>query len=288
MSPDFRFNKIDIVTTRNSLRKFLKFCTGGRPDSFRVDLSIVKNTMFIEQYNVIDMTQGMGWGHSFEKAFTKYPLGLEGSTTHDRFLQYPIGDLNCLVGFEVDACYEENDDESGLQDGLERLSLDNPGPSTALPKAVGKCSMPPPSSRLPPGTKIMPQSTAAELKTCKLGKSGITAYLPQLWFGRTSWLITGSHNQGTFTTTTITDVSSRLAQWETERQQDLRRLAAFLAALREAVRKSGKPRCCLMYEKIPMPEGGIRGGPNVVKLFAVKPTSTEKVVPEEAFSQFWS
>jgi hypothetical protein len=28
MKPDFRFNGIDVVTTRNSLRKFLKFCGG--------------------------------------------------------------------------------------------------------------------------------------------------------------------------------------------------------------------------------------------------------------------
>ena len=288
MSPDFRFNEIDIVTTRNSLRKFLEFCTGRRQDSFRVNLSIVNNTLFIEQYNVINMAQGRGWGHNFEKTFTRYPAGLEGSTTHDRFLRYPIADLSCLVGFEVDACYEGNEAEStqaqteveGLQDGLERLFLNKPGPSTVVAK-VGECSMLPPSPRLPQGTKKMAQSSAAELKTCKLGKSGITAYLAQLWFGRTRWLIVGSHDQGTIVTNTITDVSSRLMQWEAERQQDLRKLSAFLAELREAVRKSGKTRCCLMYEK------GILGGPNLVKLFAVKSTKVEKVVPKEVFSQFW-
>lgn len=291
MSPDFRFNEIDIVTTRNSLRKFLDFCAGRRQDNFRVNLSIIENTLFIEQYNVINMAQGTGWGHSFEKVFTKYPPGLERSTTHDRFLQYPIGDMNCLVGFEVDACYEDNNGEAGrvqtevegLQRELKHLSLDTSSLSAAPSNAVGECWMPPPSPHLPPGTKTMPQPTAAEMKTCKLGKSGITAYLSQLWFGRTTWLIVAAHKEGTITNTKITDVTTRLMQWEIERQQDLRKLAAFLAEVREAIQKSGKRKCSLIYEK-----GGI-GEPNTIKLFEVTMTETEKAVPDQAFiGQFWS
>ncbi|KAK0648462.1 hypothetical protein B0T16DRAFT_324280 [Cercophora newfieldiana] len=288
MDPDFRFNKIDIVTTRNSLRKFLDFCSGRRPDSFRVNLSLVENTLFIEQHNVINMAQGTGWGHSFEKAFTRYPPGFESSTTHDRFLQYPLGDLNCLVGFEVDACYRGDGSEptqvqpdiEELQDGLGEISLNDS--ATPLPNTIGKCSMPRPSPHLPAGTTIMPQSAAAELKTCKVGKSGIAAYLPQLWFGRTSWLIVASHKEGTFINTKIMDVASRLTQWEVERQDDLRMLAAFLAAVREAMRKCGRTRCSLMYEK-----AGV-GSPNVVKLFNANITKVGRVVPEEAFHRFWS
>lgn len=41
------------------------------------------------------------------------------------------------------------------------------------------------------------RSTAAEIKTGLKAKT-TGKYLPQLWFGRTPWLITGQHKQGTF------------------------------------------------------------------------------------------
>src|SRR3954468_22381993 len=98
--------------------------------------------------------QGPGWGYSFERTFTKYPPGLEGSTSHDRLLRYPIGELSCVVGFEVDACYEGNggDSEQGplsdLQAGVAQLSL------TTSPEPA-KTAEAEPSDPLR-GAKIMP------------------------------------------------------------------------------------------------------------------------------------
>ncbi|KAK3693158.1 geranylgeranyl pyrophosphate synthetase [Podospora appendiculata] len=242
MRPDFRFNDVDVITTRNSLRKFLDFCRGRAQDPFKVHVSLVKNTLFIEQYHVRPMArQNTGWGHGFERAFAEFPPGLQDSTSHDRFLRYPIGDLNCIVGFEIDACYQEGAarrrDEGpleGLKEGLEQLSLGNIDPEVAVPRY---------------NQEIMPQSTAAELKTSKPGKTSIGAYLPQLWFGRTPWLIVGSHNEGTFLDTKVTNVEQRLKQWETERQDELRKLVTLLAELREALRGRGGQRFAVVYEK---------------------------------------
>ncbi|KAK3332868.1 geranylgeranyl pyrophosphate synthetase [Cercophora scortea] len=269
MRPEFRFNDVDVVTTRNTLRKFLDFCHGRTQDAFRVHVSLVRDTLFIEQYHVRPMTrQSTGWGHNFEKAFTEFPPGLQGSTSHDRFLRYPIGELNCVVGFEVDACYEDSasrkrDAQSELeapQDGLKEFSLSNMDSKDLVPEG-----------------KIMPQSTAAELKsTSKPGKTSISNYLPQLWFGRTSWLIVGSHNEGTFVETKVTNVDQRLKQWEMGRQEDLRKLVTLLAEIRGALRGRGGQRFAVVYEK--------HGTSRILKMYKVV---DQNVVGESVVGQFW-
>ncbi|KAK0732260.1 hypothetical protein B0H67DRAFT_549859 [Lasiosphaeris hirsuta] len=309
MSPDFRLDKVDIVTTRNSLRKLLDFCSGRSQQSFRVNISLVKNTLLIEQYDTAFMAfQSTGWGHNFEKTFTRFPVGLEASTTHDRFLHYPIGDLNCVVGFEVDACYEGNlgnDDKPAeatdgplelVQAGMERLQLSfktEAGPSDSKTKST--TASPTTSrarSKLPftTNTKIMPQSTAAEIKSRSKKPGGTVApYLPQLWFGRTPWLIVGSHTEGTFHHISVTNVTPLLERWETEHQAELRKLAALLAELREAVRGGGDgdgngngkakegQRCAVIYER--------SGAAKVIKVYALG--KGEVVVPDEGYLRFW-
>ncbi|KAK3339819.1 geranylgeranyl pyrophosphate synthetase [Lasiosphaeria hispida] len=315
MSPDFRLDKVDIVTTRNSLRKLLDFCDGRSQQSFRVNISLVKNTLFIEQYGTAFMAfQSTGWGHNFEKTFTRFPVGLEASTTHDRYLHYPIGDLNCVVGFEVDACYEGslgNDDEPAeategplerVQAGMEQLRVSSKteaGPSESKAKSTiaspttsrARSDTSPPKLPFNTTPKIMPQSTAAEIKSRSKKPGGtIAPYLPQLWFGRTPWLIVGSHTEGTFYHVSVTNVTAHLERWEAERQAGLRKLAALLAELREAVREAvrgggdgdgnGKEkegqRCAVIYES---------GTERVIKVHVLG--KGEVVVPDKGYLQFW-
>lgn len=295
MSPDFRLNTVDIVTTRNSLRKLLDFCSGRSLQSFRVHISLVRNTLFIEQYDSAFMAfQSTGWGHNFEKAFTRFPPGLEASTTHDRFLRYPIGDLDCVVGFEVDACYEGSPEIplTSLQSEMEQLQINPSSPKTKAPL----------SNLL--NAPVMPQSTAAEMKSKarKPGRPGtstgtrsggtgigISSYLPQLWFGRTPWLIVGSHVEGTFEHVSVVNAAAHFERWEAERQVELRKLAALLGELREAVRGvvgtgsgsgSGSvdgQRCAVVYE---------RGeGAKAIKIYVLG--KGEAVVSDENFLRFW-
>src|SRR4051794_20911785 len=49
MRPGFRFDDVDVVVNRNSLRKLLDFCHGRAKDSFRIDLYMVHNTLIIER-----------------------------------------------------------------------------------------------------------------------------------------------------------------------------------------------------------------------------------------------
>lgn len=280
MSPDFRFNDIDIVTTRNSLRKLLDFCSGRALNSFRVNLFKVRDTLFIEQYDAINMSSSYtGWGHSFEKTFTRYPPGLTASTSHDRFLRYPIGDLDCVVGFDVDACYEPKSDEPGgcgeepleaLQTALDKLAVEVPTNNETAEAAVE----PPPQIAQ---AKMMRQSTAAEIKT-KANQTSIGAFLPQLWFGRTPWLIMAAHTEGTFREIKITNAAAHFERWETDHQTELRKLATVLADLREAVRRNGGRGCAAVYEK--------DSGSRVIKIFPLAKGKAN--LPDEMFRKFWN
>lgn len=84
MSPEFRFDRVDIVAGRNSLRKLLDFCGDGSPDAFRLDLYLVHNTLLIERWerDVSRLTgsgPSEGYGHNFERACTRFPDGDKSS-----------------------------------------------------------------------------------------------------------------------------------------------------------------------------------------------------------------
>lgn len=276
MNPEFRFSDVDVLTTRNSLRKLLDFCCNRSQDSFRINLTLVRNTLLIEQHdNKFMLSQNLGWGHGFERTFTKFPPGLEDSTSHDRFLRYPVGALNCIVGFEVDACYKQHDETSEEIDtqGLKSLTLQEPSLASSPPESSTSNSNPPGQ---PTRANVMQQSTAAELKSSSKNKS-LNSVLPQLWFGRTPWLITGHHIAGTFDKISVTDAAAHFERWETERQLDLQKLATVLVELRDAVRKNEGKGCAAVYEK------GV--GARVIKVCAL---DKSRKVPDDIVRSFWN
>ena len=84
-------------------------------------------------------------------------------------LRYRLGELSCVVRFEVDACYEETSTDGSGSDSLtsmmDRLAINAPIDASIQTR--------------PP----MPQTMAAELKTASKFNN-IGAYIPQLWFGK--------------------------------------------------------------------------------------------------------
>ncbi|KAK5662395.1 hypothetical protein OQA88_8305 [Cercophora sp. LCS_1] len=279
MNPTTRFTNTSIIVTRNSLRKLLDFCSNKSQDSFRINMSLVQNTLLIEQHDSKYMaSQNQGWGHSFERTFTRFPAGLESSTAHDRFLRYKIGHLECVVGFEVDACYHAPNN-TNLDDAidLENLSLgETMGKGTGKGPMKQKVSTEKGVMGKGADMEVMPQSTCAELKSTARKSKPLNAILPQLWFGRTPWLIIGSHTDGTFDKITVTDAAAHFKQWETERQVELGKLAAVLSELRDAVRMNNGEGCAAVYEK-----GSYA---RVIKVYAVE---KGRVVPGEIARRFW-
>jgi len=108
MKPEFGFGGVDLVANRNSLRKLLDFASGRVRDSFRIDVNLVENTLFLTRRersarDVIRGSRHTGYGHNFENASTEPQKGLEDSSAHHRVVMYRMGELNCVVRFEVDA-----------------------------------------------------------------------------------------------------------------------------------------------------------------------------------------
>ncbi|KAJ4161694.1 uncharacterized protein LMH87_007717 [Akanthomyces muscarius] len=233
INPGFSFDGIDIVVNRNSLRKLLSFCSGHRQEAFRLYLLLTKNTLFIERSEQADTEVAKPsekrYGFSFEKAFTQQPTGAENSTGHHRVLQYLLGDLRCAVRCETDACYEM---EPSQDEGIDSLLVQ-----------MGDLRL---SEASPTRGMAMPQSSAAELKTARKHKS-VGQFMPQLWFGRTPWLIVGEHEEGTFHSISITHAQPLFRQWEIRQQVALRKLVEVLRALREAVEKNNCKNCVALY-----------------------------------------
>ncbi|KAF6813208.1 hypothetical protein CSOJ01_04719 [Colletotrichum sojae] len=289
MNPSFRFDDVDVLVNRNSLRKLLDFSAARRQDSFRINLHLVGRTLVVERCersarDLIRGSQNAGFGHSFEAAFTKHPDGLEDSAAHHRALKYQLGNLTCVVRFEVDACYRRDDDDTDVMtSSMESLSVGNSAGGGAeggkgkgaAAKEIEATDTGGPSLATAP----MAQSLAAEIKTLKVGKpKNMGTIMPQQWFGRTPWLVMGRHTDGYFKEVKITDTGSNFGDWEDRQQDNLRKLVAVLARLREAVEANGGEHCVAICEKTTAPP--------VIRVFPS--TVDRKAVPYDLRRQLWN
>ncbi|KAG7043058.1 geranylgeranyl pyrophosphate synthetase [Colletotrichum scovillei] len=163
MNPSFRFDKVDILVNRNSLRKLLDFCQAGRQDSFRINLYLVHRNLIIERCEKTVSKLKFWVGPEFRAHPHSIPVGLEDSTAHHRALRYQLRDLTCVVRFEVDACYERKVEEGGTSQSLaramSRLQTDDSQGRNASASQQ-------PTQRVP-----MAQANAAEVKTTARRKS---------------------------------------------------------------------------------------------------------------------
>ena len=242
MNPHTLFDNVDIVVNRNSLRKLFEFAKDKRQDPFCMGLDMVQNTLFVsrrEKHNsrIIRGSPNSGYGHSFEQTFTESLPGLENSTSHHRIIRYRIGSVDCVVRFEVDAYLDEAEDEdvpiepisqnTDITTGLENLTIDET-PRKMAPKGHTEAIL---------GGKRLSSSAMAEIKSIQHPKKlQVQKHTPQLWFGRTPYLIVGKHDEGAVQSDPeVRTVETNCMQWELENQDALRKLAGLLARLKQAV-----------------------------------------------------
>ena len=279
MSPNVRFDDIDIIVNRNSLRKLLDFASGKRQDPFRMDLNMVKDTLFISRRErkarqIIHGTPNAGYGHNLEKAFTKPDNELEDSGSHHRVIRYHLGHLNCVVRFEVDAYYDSTDEPNTESPSL--ATVDDITASVAQltmkkqqPVPLGKAS----TQVIVKGTPIH-SSKLAEIKARKTVK--INECMPQLWFGRTPYLLTGLHTGGVFCSVNYSHIGPQFLDWEIANQERLRKLVSLLAEIRRVVGETKSGAAALVCEK---------KGANIQIL---KTKNDMSVLPKEIQIQYWS
>jgi len=236
------------------------------------------------EQNAKKMVHGSVWsgfGHNFEKTFTQLPLGLEGSAGHHRVLQYSLGDLRCAVRFEADAYYRdpaesepsegEDINKSPFFEIFNSLHLGAPASNDNETQII--------SARVIPRGTITPQSSIAELKT-RTKPSSLSKFMPQLWFGRTSYLITGYHANGTFQKVNINQVKDQFEDWERKdaNQTSLRKMVSLISQLRETVKEAKAKGCIAIYER------GIK--PSTLQIFVLK--QGKKPLPEDVVQKFWA
>ncbi|MCJ1475563.1 hypothetical protein MMC13_004226 [Lambiella insularis] len=288
MNPTFDFNDVDIVANRNSFRKLLDFSRGRVPDSFRIDLNMLKNTLFLtrrERNNrqIIYGSQNSGVGHNFEQAFTQPEAGIEDSSAHHRVIRYKLGELDCVVRFEVDAwCQGEGDSSEAELAKFENSSLHEdilPGASFAslsLNDANNKTPGQYQPTRTIPRGHLVPSSRIAEVKA-RSGVANLQQMIPQLWFGRTPHLFIGSHKKGTFSGVRSINMMARFPDWEKTQQDVLRKMARLIAELRETARAAEGGACVAVCDK--------KVRPFRLNVFASKGKTS--VLPDNLVRQYW-
>ena len=185
-----------------------------------------------------------GYGHEFEKAYTRCQLA--NSTGYHRIISYAFGGLNFVVRHEVDGyvsvpaasiANKRETEADGLAGLLGSMSL----------SAAQKAS---PETRVvrPKGSKlvireegiVVPLDSTLEIKTRVSHKRlNINEIAPQLWASQTPKLVRAYHNRGVFQETKVEDVTKEIKSWELANQKHLKRLAALIKEIRNAVRACG-------------------------------------------------
>jgi hypothetical protein len=278
MNPNIRLDETDIIVNRNSLRKLLDFAAEKRQDPFRMDLHMVKDTLFISRKEkkdrlMIHGSRNTGYGHSLEDVFTKPEEGLETSSSHHRVICYDLGHLKCVVRFEVDAYYEDPDNSTSTD------TPPQPVENITTLMADLDVNAPPPSSTRKGATMVTRRGTPisplklAEIKAYKTEK--ISASTPQLWFGRTPYLLTGQHDKGVVHSIRCTNVGMQFKEWEAANQDKLRKLVSLLVELKSIVHEI-KGRAAILVCKD-------RGAP--LQIFKAKDQTS--VLPKNILVKHW-
>ncbi|CAH0043737.1 unnamed protein product, partial [Clonostachys solani] len=252
MNAQLKFNDVDIICNRNCLRSLLRFCCMDSSQSFQVNLQLVYNTLLIESYNPHPFVD-KGFGRVFENVCRSYPTRRVESSSHYCALRYPLGELSCVVRCEVDASYNDPEKPSWTS------NIRTKNKNEAMRRAG-----------------LNHQSTAAELKSTASSISQ-SKCMPQLWFGRTSWLIRGTHSNGTFHDVSITNAGASFNEWEEENQTELQRLVMVLKQLRAITRDSGGGQCAAIFEQ--------RSKSREIKVF--RRAEKWQAIPEPFILKFW-
>ncbi|KAL6711046.1 hypothetical protein ACN47E_006921 [Coniothyrium glycines] len=276
MNPDIPLDDTDIIANRNSFRKLLDFAAGKRQDPFRMDLHLINKTLFLsrKERNARMMIHGAansGYGHNLEKAFTQPAAGLDRSSSHHRVIRYRIGPLTCLVRFEVDGYYDASSEASPPHSEVDNLAASMA--DLAVKKPTRARAPKPSQTRVLERGTLIPSAKLAEIKAHKTEK--INDATPQLWFGRTPYLITGQHKQGVVHTVSCTNVAPRFGAWEEANQERLRKMVSVLVELRNVMNREAVEAAVLVRQE--------KGGP--LRVFGMKRAGS--VLPESIVKRHW-
>lgn len=231
-NPSFDLSNVDIVSDRNNLRKLYAFVNpsnqkfGREPFSIQVEVIgdtaiLCRSDEAVKQF--IKPGQFCGYGHEFEKKYTKQQL--QKSTGHHRIVSYQFCGMQLVIRHETDGYVDDATDTTNLNDGR-----------NALADVMDKLSLTSNDTRHP-GSKltiqqkgqIVPLESTLEIKTRTSRRSIRVAEVAlQLWISQTPKLVRAYHTDGLFPKPHVEDMVSAIKNWETTQQKDLKKLGAVL------------------------------------------------------------
>ena len=249
LKPEFDIGKIDLVTDRNNIRKLLRFINETSKDSFQIQVEIIngKTAMFTRmQGKTTEVIVGFrGYGHNFEKAYTK---SATGSTGHHRIVSYDFGGLKCVVRHETDGYMAEMAPATIKKPAETSVSLSNLLETLKLSESVED---PKPTSHITVKSEgeEVDISSILEIKTRAAGKTlDMTEVTPQLWISQTPHLVVGYHQGGVFRDVQVRDMTEAINNWEKRNRQTLRRLGGLLKRIIAVVKESAGNVAVVRYD----------------------------------------
>ena len=249
---DHRFNpkSVDLFTDRNNLFKLISAISGREIEGFRIEVEIVGNTLLFTrtEERPDDIITGFrGFGHEFEKKFTKH-VQFPGSqsTGHHRVVQYSLGGMKLVVRFEVDGYLETeynrqtaklSDDEfdsivEGLMNSVASMRIDQ-GRNLKILRS---------------GFEVRHESIIELKSRAKHRPLQMNDVIYQLWFGQVPWLIVGYHVRGKFTHLVQSNCKDRFKTFEAERKVELTQLIRVIENIKKALERTGKKRGVVIFE----------------------------------------
>lgn len=267
---------LDIAACSSTLGNLLRFVR-GKDNEFRFLVEKVGNTIFFirrENSPREKLSDVVGYGHTFPKAYTTWEENVKVSSTHQRLITYRFGGLQFLVRFEADGYLSEDDlpkasptsvqddsiadgeivdtvldimlnalDFDDSDDGLDKLS----GPGTLRgkpipPPSIPESSTPPPPLNITSGSNpfaIVPQAQMFDLKTRSINARNkylglLEDELPRLWITQVPNFIVGFHTRGMFS---LNDIEMRDVRPDVQQWEKERSKDKTLAKLAAMVRK---------------------------------------------------
>ncbi|KAK4222891.1 hypothetical protein QBC38DRAFT_548876 [Podospora fimiseda] len=249
INPEFSLSEVDIITDRNNIRKLLRFVQASSNDSFRIRVEVVgqdgqkPTALFtrVEPKNTEVVKGFRGFGHNFEKVYTKSEAGMTG---YHQVLGYNFGGLRCVVRCETDGYIGDTSTVNHyklLSDAFGGLSVSETEETTATGLTILR-------------TKNSPEidvSSIMEIKTRAAHRTlNMEDTYPQLWVSQTKKLAVGYHRKGVFTDVQVRDVAEDLVRWEAVNRGSLEKLAGLMTKIIDVVRQDasgGSGRALVEY-----------------------------------------
>ncbi|KIJ62271.1 hypothetical protein HYDPIDRAFT_30535 [Hydnomerulius pinastri MD-312] len=244
---EFRYGDFDLITDRNTLRKFLRCIRGARDAhdrmDFRIDIDLIQNTCILtrcEERNTHDVGTRSGYGAEYQKATTKAPLGCEKMSGHHRIISYKFGGIKLLLRCTVDACTESDiDDDDLFLASFSSLSIRGGG--------NGSAQKPPPpplhglNVKLTSPRTVIPQSDLIEIKTRSAYRElDWDEIYPQLYLSQTAYLFIARHDRGTFRPVEKIELDGDdMKAHAKEAEETIFKLKVLLEDILKAVREEG-------------------------------------------------